>query len=209
MSGQPPVTILVQGGIASGKSTLTRLLCERGAEHVDCDRIAHEILETPALHAWLRERFGAECVVEGPDGPRVDRQAVAARVFSDEAALAALEGQIHPAVRERVQARLEEAVVAAGSPREVLVVDAAVAEKMQLTEAYDLRVFAKTSLETRRTRARARGWAEGELERREARQEPLNEREARADYVIPNEGSLEEATEHVERFWDDYVQPRR
>lgn len=203
------MTILIQGGIASGKSTVTRLLCERGAEHVDCDRIAHEVLETPGVRAKIAAELGPECVVGAAGEERVDRQAVAARVFSDEAALARLESWVHPEVRARVQAALLAATVPAGSPRRVLVIDAAVAEKMKLTEAYDLRVFVRVSLETRRARARTRGWAEGELERREARQTPLAAREAGADYVIPNEGSLEEATNHVERFWDDCVRPHR
>lgn len=209
MSGRPPLTVLIMGGIASGKSTVTRLLCERGAEHVDCDRIAHEVLETPEVRRRVADELGPECVVEVDGQPRVDRAAVAARVFSDEAALARLESWVHPGVRERVQAAARAAETPPGEPRRVLVVDAAVAEKMQLTEVYDLRVFVRVDLELRRARARTRGWDDGELERREARQEPLAAREARADYVIPNQGSLEEASQHVRRFWDDFVQPRR
>ena len=206
MSGRSPVTVLVQGGIACGKSTVTRLLCERGATHVDCDRIAHEVLETAPVRALVAEHFGAECVT--PES--VDRSALAARVFADEASLQLLESWIHPQVRDQVQRALREAEVPADEPRSVLIVDAAVAEKMKLlTEAYDLRVFVRADLETRRARARKRGWEEGELERREARQDSLVDREARADYVIPNQGSLEEATQHVERFWTEIVQPRR
>jgi len=205
MSGHPPVTVLVQGGIACGKSTVTRLLTERGATHVDCDRIAHEALETDEVKALVAAQIGAECVT--PEG--VDRSAVAKRVFSDEAALELLESWIHPRVRERVQAALAEAATPEGTPRRVLVVDAAVAEKMKLTEAYDLRLFVKVDLATRQAHARTRGWADGELERREARQDSLADREARADFILPNQGSLEEAARHVEQFWTTAVQPLR
>lgn len=205
MSGRPPVTVLVQGGIACGKSTVTRLLTERGAEHVDCDQIAHEVLETEPVQALVAEHIGAECVT--PEG--VDRKAIAARVFSDEAALKLLESWVHPRVRERVQEALRAAETPEGTPRQVLVVDAAVAEKMQLTEAYDLRLFVKVDLATRQARARTRGWADGELERREARQDSLADREARADFILPNQGSLEEAARHVEQFWTQRVQPLR
>lgn len=205
MSGRPPVTVLVQGGIACGKSTVTRLLTERGAVHVDCDRIAHEVLETESVKALVAEHLGSECVT--PEG--VDRKAIAARVFSDEAALKLLESWIHPRVRDRVQEALAAAAAPEGAPREVLVVDAAVAEKMQLTEAYDLRVFVKVDLATRQARARKRGWEDGELERREARQDSLADREARADFILPNQGSLAEAARHVERFWTEHVQPLR
>lgn len=206
MSGKAPVTVLVQGGIACGKSTVTRLLCERGAAHVDCDRIAHGVLETPPLRALIEEHFGPECLTAAG----VDRAAVADRVFSEAASLALLESWIHPRVRDEVQSALREAEVPQDEPRAVLIVDAAVAEKMKLlSEAYDLRVFVQADLATRRARARERGWDDGELERREARQDSLADREARADYVIPNQGSLEEATQHVERFWTEIVQPRR
>lgn len=205
MSGQPPVTVLIQGGIACGKSTVTRLLCERGARYVDCDQIAHEVLETEAVKALVAEQIGAECVT--PEG--VDRSAVAARVFSDEATLKLLESWIHPRVRERVQVALQDALTPLGTPREVLIVDAAVAEKMKLTGAYDLRVFVQTDLATRQARAATRGWEDGELERREARQDSLADREARADFLLPNQGSLEEAARHVEEFWTSKVQPLR
>ena len=204
MSDRLPLTVLVQGGIASGKSTIARLLEARGAGRIDCDRVAHEILDTPEVQANVRERFGQQLVVEG----QVDRQALGALVFADEAALKELESWIHPRVRERVREALAAGAVSEGEARGVLIVDAAVAEKMNLTD-YDLRVFVDTPLAKRRERARERGWDEDEVERREARQEPLEARRARADFVLPNEGDLAEAEKHVERFWDDFVQPRR
>ncbi|MGE0713056.1 MAG: dephospho-CoA kinase [Planctomycetota bacterium] len=204
MPDRLPVTILIQGGIASGKSTIARLLEQRGAVRLDCDRAAHEVLNSPAVQAKVQEAFGAELVRDG----QVDRAALAAIVFEDPAALAKLEGWVHPGVRDRVQRTIDELLAAPGA-RPVVIVDAAVAEKMQLVADYDLRLFVKTPLALRQRRARERGWDEGELERREATQEPLAVREGRADYVLPNEGGLSEAEEHVERFWDDLVEPLR
>lgn len=204
MSDRLPLTVLIQGGIASGKSTIARLLEARGARRIDCDRVAHEILDSPEVQAQVRERFGEHLVVGG----QVDRKALGALVFEDAGALEELERWIHPRVRERVREALEAGAVAEGELRGVLIVDAAVAEKMNLTD-YDLRVFVDTPLAQRRERARERGWDADEVERREARQEPLEARRARADFVLPNEGDLVEAEKHVERFWDDLVQPRR
>ncbi len=206
MSGRLPVTILVQGGIASGKSTISRLLAQRGAEPIDCDALAHQALETPAARQAVREAFGPEVFAD--DGA-VDRAALARVVFADEAALQRLEAILHPMVGERVRAALVAAAVAEGEPRRVAVIDAAVADKMKMVEAYDLVLFVDTSPETRRRRAAERGWAPGEIERREAQQSALAPKRAAADYVVVNDGDLAEAESHVERFWTDHVEPRR
>ena len=205
--GTPPLTILIQGGIASGKSTIARLLAEQGATFVDCDRLAHEELERDAVRAQLRDEFGP--AVLDADG-HVDRKALGDVVFEDPAALKRLEGLIHPRVATRVQQVLEAHRAPSGERRRVVVVDAAVAEKMALTDRYDIKVFVASSPEVRRRRAETiRGWKPGELERREARQEPPGAKERRADYVIRNDGDLEEAEGHVKRFWSDVVEPRR
>lgn len=204
-----PVTILIQGGIASGKSTISRLLVERGARALDCDRIAHEALETPAVEQQVRAAFGP--AVFGPDG-HVQRKALGEVVFNDPAALLRLEQLVHPLVRERVQEALRSMRAADGAPRQVAVIDAAVASKMRLLEGdadYDVVLFVEVSPETRRRRAGERGWAPGELERREARQESLAVLRDRADVVIPNDGDLREAERHVERVWSEFVEPRR
>lgn len=213
MGSRLPVTILVQGGIASGKSTIGKLLAARGARFLDCDKIAHEVLAEPAVEARLREVFGAE--VFAADG-RVDRKALGRVVFDDPAALKTLEALVHPGVRDRVQAALRSMAVADGVARQVAVIDAAVASKMRLTAGmdvggrdYDVIVFVEVSPETRRRRAAERGWAPGELERREARQESLTVLKDRADVVLHNDGDLREAESHVERVWSEFVEPRR
>jgi len=182
------------------------MLTNRGAERIDCDRIAHAVLEAPAATAAVRAAFGGGVI--GPDG-RPDRPALAEVVFADAAALARLEGIVHPGVRDRVQERLAAMAAPPGERRAVAVIDAAVAEKMALVEAYDRRLFVDASPETRRARAAARGWDAGELERREARQDPLPPKRAAADYVVPNDGDLAEAESHVKRFWSDLVEPLR
>lgn len=202
-----PVTVLVQGGIASGKSTVSKLLAARGATFLDCDRIAHEALAEPAVEAAVREAFGAD--VFGADG-RVNRKALGAIVFDDPARLEALERIVHPRVRERVAEALRGLAAAPGARRAVAIIDAAVASKLRLVaDGYDLVIFVDVEPETRRRRAEERGWSRGELERREARQESLAVLKGRADVVIPNDGDLREAEKHVERVWAERIEPRR
>ena len=204
-TGTLPLTILVQGGIASGKSTVAKLIAAEGGTFVDCDGLGHEALADPTVQAQLRAAFGDE-IFSGDD---VDRPALGKVVFSDEAALAKLEALVHPWISGRVQAAVEAERAPAGETRRVVVIDAAVAEKMNLDQTIDLKVFVDVELETRRARAATRGWQPGELERREARQRALSEKRSEADLVINNDGDLAKAEQDVKRFWTDVVDSRR
>ena len=55
-----PVTILIQGGIASGKSTVAKLIAAQGGTFVDCDRLGHEVLDEAEVLAALRDAFGPD-----------------------------------------------------------------------------------------------------------------------------------------------------
>src|SRR5258706_6005203 len=95
------------GGIGAGKSTVASLLTARGAVVIDADAIAREVVEPgePAL-AQLVERFGPGIV---DANGRLDRPALAAIAFSDEAARRELEAITHPAIQAEMQRRLAEA----------------------------------------------------------------------------------------------------
>ncbi|MFM7077581.1 MAG: dephospho-CoA kinase [Planctomycetaceae bacterium] len=117
----------IVGPIGSGKSTVARILGELGAEVIDADRIAHEVLGEEAVRRELRRRHGDR--VFAPDGA-VDRRALAAAVFGPgpehAEALGHLEGLVHPRVHERIAARLAAARAAAavpGAPARVVVLD--------------------------------------------------------------------------------------
>jgi dephospho-CoA kinase len=203
-----PITVLVQGGIASGKSTIAKMIAAEGGEYVDCDVLAHEALEQEAAKAQLRSIFGDG--IFSDDG-RVDRKALADIVFSGDGSLVKLEAVIHPLVVAEVRARIKAAQTT--GDRKVVVIDAAVAERMAQsgmpTDSFDLRVFVSTTSETRTRRAlEIRGWNAGELERREARQNTLDSKRSGADCVVSNDGDLEEAESHVKRFWAEHVKPR-
>src|SRR5438552_1221863 len=98
------LVIGLTGGIGSGKSTVSKLLADRGAVIVDADLIARQVVEPggPAYQALL-DRFGPE--VLAPDGT-VDRPALAAVVFNDSSALADLNAIVHPAVGAVIAERL-------------------------------------------------------------------------------------------------------
>src|SRR5262245_42777593 len=93
------------GNIASGKSAVSKMLADLGADLVDADRVAHEVTgaETEET-ALIAQRFGPQVI--GPDGA-VDRPALGRIVFADPQALADLEDIVHPGTRRRIYERLE------------------------------------------------------------------------------------------------------
>lgn len=201
-----PITIVLLGGIASGKSTVAGLLAQRGAVVLDADRIAHEELQAPDVVAAVREAWGERVLTDG----RVDRRKLGDVVFQDPAELSRLEALLHPRVLRRIEARVGELSVPEGEARRVVVLDVPLASETAVARTADLRLFVEASVAVREQRARERrSWAEGELERRERRQLPVADKRAMADAVVRNDAGIPEAEGDVERFWSSLVEPRR
>jgi len=192
----------VLGGIASGKSAVARLLAGAEGVVISADEEAQRVLDSPAVLARIRERFGARAI--RPDG-RADREALARAVFDPEhgaEARAALESWTHPLVRDRIRERLS-AARQAGTARIVLDVPLLLENDAQhgLAGLCDVLVFVKAHGDVRERRARERrGWASGEVARREATQLPLADKEKRAHHVIENNLGLPELEAAVERL---------
>ncbi|HED65654.1 MAG TPA: dephospho-CoA kinase [Planctomycetes bacterium] len=193
----PTLVLGVVGGIASGKSYVARALAGTDGMLIDADRIAHEVLASPEGAAFCRERFGERRPdVLGPDS-LPSRQVLAELCFDPrdgEANRRALEGWIHPRVRERIRAS-SSAARRAGLRVLVLDVPLLLENNSQhgLADACDRIVFVDADEQVRDARARAtRGWTAGELARREAAQLPLAEKRRRADHVLSNHGTLED-----------------
>lgn len=189
----------VLGGISAGKSAVARLLAGPEGRVLDADLLAHEVLTSPEVTALVRERFG-EGVLDAAGHP--DRERLASRVFASEGGAEArrtLEGWIHPRVRARILRELGEARTA-GVPRIVLDVPLLLENEAQhgLVRECDALVFVDADEDVRDRRARGtRGWAAGEVLRREAAQLPLDEKRRRADFVVPNNESPEELEQAV------------
>jgi len=185
------------GGIGSGKSTVSALLAERGAVVVDADRIAREVVVPGgAAYEGVIDRFGAAVVAE--DGS-IDRAALAAIVFADAGALADLNALTHPAVGEAVAARLAEE----GATDDVVVLDVPLlveTESARSLCAGVVVVDCPEELAVERL-VRHRGMTEDQVRQRMAAQVGRDERLARADRVIVNDGSWEHLRTQVETTW--------
>ncbi|MGY1743391.1 MULTISPECIES: dephospho-CoA kinase [unclassified Blastococcus] len=191
------------GGIGSGKSTVSRLLAERGAVVVDADAIAREVVEpgTPGLAAVVAA-FGDSVLT--PEGA-LDRPALGAVVFADAQARERLNAIVHPLVRERA-AELAAAVPADG----VVVHDVPllVESGQGRGGAHDLVLVVETDLGTRLARLVRRGMTEDDARARIAVQATDEQRRAVADVVLDNSGTPEELAAQVDRFWAEHVAPR-
>ena len=187
------------GGIASGKSTVSGMLRELGAEIIDADQVARDVVAPgmPAL-AEISERFPG---VVSPDG-KLDRAALGRRVFGSERERAALNAITHPRIQAEVLARTG-ALAGRGVP--VAVYDAALLVENGLHHAMDGGVIlVAASPETQRARLVARdGLTVNEAEARIRSQLPLGEKRRHARWVIENDGDLASLRAQVERTWQE------
>jgi dephospho-CoA kinase len=186
------------GGIGSGKSTVSRLLAERGAIIVDADAIAREVVEpgTPGLAA-VAEAFGAGILAA--DGS-LDRPALAAVVFADPEQRRKLDGIVHPLVRARATA-----LAGAAPPDAVLVNDVPLLAETGQASSYDLVVVVEADAETRVARLVQRGLTAEDARARMAVQASDEQRRAIADVVLDNSGTPEQLAAQVERLWAERV----
>jgi dephospho-CoA kinase len=183
------------GGIASGKSQVAALLRARGVPVIDADAVAREVVEPgrPALAAIAARWPGV--VQQG----RLDRKALGAVVFADPAERRALEAIVHPRIQEEVQRRMAE-LEAQGEPR--LVYEAALLLENGLDRALDATLVVAAPPEVQAARLVARdGLTPEAAQARIAAQMPLQEKLARATFVIENHGDLPDLARRVDAVW--------
>jgi dephospho-CoA kinase len=186
------------GGIGSGKSTVARLLQDRGAVVFDADVLARAAVEpgTPG-HDAVVSRFGAD--VLGPGG-ELDREALASLVFADPAARRDLEAIVHPEVRRL----FAEACEAHRDTDRVVVLSAPLLVETGMHTAFEVLVVVSAPVPTQVERLlRDRGMSEVQARARIAAQAPLEDKAAVADVIVDNDGPLEDLEQQVDRLWDD------
>lgn len=186
------------GGIGSGKTTVARMLETRGAVVFDADVLARSAIApgTPG-HEAVVERFGPNVLAPGGD---IDREALASIVFADPAARRDLEAIVHPEVRR---------LFAEGAERyqdtdAVVVFSAPLLVETGMHTAFEVLLVVSTTERTQVERLlRDRGMSELAIRHRIAAQAPLERKAEVADFLLDNEGSLEELEGQVERVWGE------
>ena len=193
------IRVGLTGGVATGKSTVARLLAGQGAVIIDADALAREVVAkgTAGLEQ-VRAEFGAELI--GPDG-ELDRPAMGRLVFGDSQARKRLEAIVHPLVFQRIVELEEKAAVDA-----VVVHDIPLLAESGRAGTFDavIVVDAPTELQLQRMLSE-RGWTQEDAGSRIAAQATREDRLNIATHVIENTGTREDLRTRVAEVYADVV----
>jgi len=191
------IVIGLTGGIASGKSTVAKILAELGAMVIDADKVGHEALR-PHTEAWRKvvAAFGKEILGQNEE---IDRSKLAQLVFNDPKGLKRLNSIMHPLMHEMVRKKIE------GLRREgaeVVVLEATLLIEAKWTDLVD-QVWVTISPEEsviNRLISQKR-FTEEQARARIKSQTPISRRARRADVVIRNDSDVATLRKKVEGLW--------
>lgn len=187
------------GGTGSGKTEAARRFEAAGIPVLSADAIGHEaIAPGGGAEEAVRKAFGEGILTNGA----IDREKLGGLVFADAEARANLNAIVHPVIHAELKRRCRE-LGAAGHP--CVVIDAAlIAEDGVREPCFSGIVLVMGSVETRVGRLTARrGLSRAEAERRVASQTPPEKKVALADWVVDNEGRLEEFLERIDAIIEE------
>lgn len=193
-------TTFLAGGIASGKSTVARLLHDRGAWLCDLDQVSREVLEagSPVLESIATE-FGDDLVDR--DTGELNRGELAARAFATPEDTARLEAIEMPAIRERLAAILTSSSCSGAEPK-LTIVEVPLLDRVEdLLPLADDVLVVTAPLALRRKRAIARGMTGEDFDARAARQPSDEYLRAHATHVIENDGDAAALEAAVGTWW--------
>ncbi len=193
-------TTFLAGGIASGKSTVARMLHERGAWLCDLDQVSRDVLESggPVL-AQIASEFGDDLI--DPETGELDRLGLAVRAFASPEATERLEAIEMPAIRERMSQILTNPGGAATAPA-LPVVEVPLLDRVEdLLPLADDVLVVTAPLELRRARAVGRGMDAEDFDARVSRQASDEYLRAHATHVIENTADVEALERAVEAWW--------
>lgn len=188
------------GGIASGKSTVSKMLKAKGFTIVDADIAARKVVEPgePAYEQII-EAFGEGILLEDLT---IDRKKLGALIFADEALRMKLNSIVHPAVRAWMTREKDRAIE---NGEKTVFLDIPLLFESRLTYMVERTILVYVDEETQLKRLMARnGLSEKEAQMRIRAQMPLSEKKALADAVIDNNGSPEETKQQLEKIVLDW-----
>ncbi len=192
--------VALTGGIGSGKSLVGEILEELGALVIDSDQLAREVIErgSPGYEEVITA-FGDSILSEG----QIDRAKLAAVVFKEKDLRKKLESIIHPLVREAAEKLAKNLPSGA-----ILVNQIPLLVESDGAKRFDYVVTVSADEEIRRERLRLRGLKDYEITERMAAQVADLDREKIANYILRNDGSIDELTRAVEALMANELLPR-
>jgi dephospho-CoA kinase len=187
------ILIGITGVVGSGKTTVSGMLRKKGIEVIDLDKTAKEVAEREDVRNDIKKALGGHCITK--DSIAVEK--IRELVFKDKEKLKKLENIIHPKVGEQMYSKikkLEEKGVKA------IVIDAPLLFEKGLNKELNKTVVVSTDALKTKERLKRRGMDEDDIDKRTAIQIPLKEKEAMADLVIHNNGTVEELEKEVDNL---------
>ena len=182
------------GGIGAGKSTVADLFSQKGAVVIRSDELARQVIEpqTPGFQQVI-DRFGKDFInTEG----YIDRAKLAQIVFQDDAALKDLENIVHPLVRSKTNQIIDQ-----HTSETIIVNEIPLLLEKKMESLFDFLVIVISSEKNRLERLAQRGLTTEQATARMAKQVSDDERKAAADFLIVNDGNLDQLEADVEKIW--------
>lgn len=182
------------GGIGAGKSTVADLFSQKGAVVIRSDELARQVIEpqTPGFQQVI-DRFGKDSV--NSEG-YIDRAKLAQIVFQDDAALKDLENIVHPLVRSKTNQIIDQ-----HTSETIIVNEIPLLLEKKMESLFDFLVIVISSEKNRLERLAQRGLTTEQAVARMAKQVSDDERKAAADFLIVNDGNLDQLEADVEKIW--------
>jgi dephospho-CoA kinase len=182
------------GGIGAGKSTVADLFSQKGAVVIRSDELARQVIEpqTPGFQQVI-DRFGKDLLnAEG----YIDRAKLAQIVFKDDAALKDLENIVHPLVRSKTNQIIDQ-----HTSETIIVNEIPLLLEKKMESLFDFLVIVISSEKNRLERLAHRGLTAEQATARMAKQVSDEQRKAAADFLIVNDGNLDQLEADVEKIW--------
>jgi dephospho-CoA kinase len=191
------IIVGLTGSVGTGKSTVTKFFRELGAYIIDWDELAREVIR-PHLKAWEKivEYFGKDFLNEDLT---INRQKLAEVVFSDKEKVAKLNQIVHPEVFKEDERITNE--IKSLDPDALIIKDIPLLFELTRPIFVDKIVVVSASEETQLRRLEEKGMSREDARRRIKSQLPLEEKIKSADFVINNDGPLEETKRQVEEIY--------
>ena len=182
------------GGIGAGKSTVADLFSQKGAVVIRSDELARQVIEpqTPGFQQVI-DRFGKDFI--NSEG-YIDRAKLAQVVFQDDAALKDLEKIVHPLVRSKTNQIIDQ-----HTSETIIVNEIPLLLEKKMESLFDFLVIVISSEKNRLERLSQRGLTAEQATARMSKQVSDDERKAAADFLIVNDGNLDQLEVDVEKIW--------
>jgi len=193
------MVIGLTGGIGTGKSTVSQILKDRGFSVIDLDVISHEVIEFSSVVEKIVQNFGREVLDEDEAGNcTISREKLGKIIFADKEKRLALNSIMHPEILKVMHKKILECK---SEKNKIIFVEVQLLFEVQWEKEFDyiLLVAAKRDMQVRRVLERDKR-SEEEAWNIINSQMSLDEKREKSDFVIENDGNMDDLNKKVDKF---------